>query len=214
MLSALTETMWVYYRCPTVTVAKICWCLSKRDASPLCLFHSQALNKKEHRGCDSPDADASYVLTPNTEEKYKKINEEFDNMMKSHKIVSCSLLSLFISSIFLHMYDTVWWSSHPLQSTVLPQQNFMHVTPGSMSYSSSAGGGGGGATSQALAAATAALADSGILSSPHTHLHRNINSPQRPPSTGNAGVCVYVCALSVSGLKLSENMQRCWKSTN
>lgn len=53
-----------------------------------CTFHPQALNKKEHRGCDSPDADASYVLTPHTEEKYKKINEEFDNMMKSHKIVS------------------------------------------------------------------------------------------------------------------------------
>lgn len=52
------------------------------------MLHPQALNKKEHRGCDSPDTDASYVLTPNTEEKYKKINEEFDNMMKSHKIVS------------------------------------------------------------------------------------------------------------------------------
>lgn len=113
----------------------------------------EALNKKEHRGCDSPDADASYVLTPSTEEKYKKINEEFDNMMKSHKM-----------------------------PTGLPQQNFMH---GSMSYSPSAGG--GGATSQALAAATAALADSGILSSPHTHLHRNVNPPQRPPSTGNTG---------------------------
>ncbi|XP_040006096.1 myocyte-specific enhancer factor 2A-like [Xiphias gladius] len=116
----------------------------------------EALNKKEHRGCDSPDAEASYVLTPNTEEKYKKINEEFDNMMKSHKI-----------------------------STGLPQQNFMHVAPGIMSYSPGAGGGGGGVTSQALAAATAALADSGILSSHHTHLHRN--SPQRPPSTGNTG---------------------------
>lgn len=62
--------------------------LSKLSAWPRCLFHPQALNKKEHRGCDSPDADASYVLTPNTEDKYKKINEEFDNMMKSHKIVS------------------------------------------------------------------------------------------------------------------------------
>lgn len=51
------------------------------------LFGPQALNKKEHRGCDSPEADVSYVLTPNTEEKYKKINEEFDNMMKSHKVV-------------------------------------------------------------------------------------------------------------------------------
>ncbi|CAJ1048486.1 LOW QUALITY PROTEIN: myocyte-specific enhancer factor 2A-like [Xyrichtys novacula] len=115
----------------------------------------EALNKKEHRGCDSPDVDASYVLTPSTEEKYKKINEEFDNMMKSHKI-----------------------------STGLSQQNFMHVAAGSMSFSS---GVGGGATSQALAAATAALSDSGVLSSPHTHLHRSINSSQRPPSTGNTG---------------------------
>lgn len=66
----------------------------------LCLFHLQALNKKEHRGCDSPDADSSYVLTPNTEEKYKKINEEFDNMMKSHKIVSCIVDDC---TIILHM---------------------------------------------------------------------------------------------------------------
>ncbi|KAF7652747.1 hypothetical protein LDENG_00092720, partial [Lucifuga dentata] len=117
-----------------------------------------ALNKKEHRGCDSPDPDASYVLTPNTEEKYKKINEEFDNMMRNHKI-----------------------------SPGLPQQNFMHVAPSSMAYSPATGGGGEGPTSQALAAATAALSDSGLLSSPHTHLHRNINSPQRPPSTGNTG---------------------------
>ncbi|XP_032377524.1 myocyte-specific enhancer factor 2A [Etheostoma spectabile] len=113
----------------------------------------EALNKKEHRGCDSPDADSSYVLTPNTEEKYKKINEEFDNMMKGHKI-----------------------------TPGLPQQNFMH---GSMSYSQGAGG--GAATSQALAAATAALDDNGTISSPHTHLHRNNNPSQRPPSTGNTG---------------------------
>ncbi|XP_072237149.1 myocyte-specific enhancer factor 2A-like [Leuresthes tenuis] len=116
----------------------------------------EALNKKEHRGCDSPDPDASYVLTPSTEEKYKKINEEFDNMMKSHKI-----------------------------PTGQPQQHFAHVAPGSMTYCPGAGGGGG--TSQALAAATAVLADSGILSSPHAHPHRNISSTQRPPSTGNAG---------------------------
>ncbi|KAM6468510.1 myocyte-specific enhancer factor 2C isoform 2-T8 [Liasis olivaceus] len=45
-----------------------------------------ALNKKENKGCESPDPDSSYALTPHTEEKYKKINEEFDNMIKSHKI--------------------------------------------------------------------------------------------------------------------------------
>ncbi|XP_075449106.1 myocyte-specific enhancer factor 2C isoform X16 [Ascaphus truei] len=46
----------------------------------------EALNKKEHKGCESSDPDSSYALTPRTEEKYKKINEEFDNMIKSHKI--------------------------------------------------------------------------------------------------------------------------------
>ncbi|XP_072272275.1 myocyte-specific enhancer factor 2C isoform X4 [Pyxicephalus adspersus] len=46
----------------------------------------EALNKKEHKGCDSPDPDSAYALTPRTEEKYKKINEEFDIMIKSHKI--------------------------------------------------------------------------------------------------------------------------------
>ncbi|XP_075036808.1 myocyte-specific enhancer factor 2C isoform X4 [Mixophyes fleayi] len=45
-----------------------------------------ALNKKEHKGLDSSDPDSSYALTPRTEEKYNKINEEFDNMIKSHKI--------------------------------------------------------------------------------------------------------------------------------
>uniref|UniRef100_A0A803JQ77 MADS box transcription enhancer factor 2, polypeptide C (myocyte enhancer factor 2C) n=1 Tax=Xenopus tropicalis TaxID=8364 RepID=A0A803JQ77_XENTR len=46
----------------------------------------EALNKKENKGCESPDPDSSYALTPRTEEKYKKINEEFDIMIKSHKI--------------------------------------------------------------------------------------------------------------------------------
>ncbi|XP_037835571.1 myocyte-specific enhancer factor 2A isoform X2 [Kryptolebias marmoratus] len=116
----------------------------------------EALYKKEHRACDSPDAEASYILPPSTEEKYKKINEEFDNMMKSHKF-----------------------------PTGQPQQHFMHSAPGSTAYCPGAGGGGGGVTSQALAAATAVLSDSGLLSSPHTHPHRNTNSSQRPSNTGN-----------------------------
>lgn len=98
----------------------------------------EALNKKEHRGCDSPDADGSYVLTPSTEEKYKKINEEFDHMMRSHKI-----------------------------STGHAPPGFLHSVP----YSSSVG---------------AALSDSGLLSSAHSHLQRS-NSPQRPPSAGTTG---------------------------
>ncbi|MFT7806714.1 myocyte-specific enhancer factor 2A-like isoform X3 [Arapaima gigas] len=122
----------------------------------------EALNKKEHRGCDSPDPDASYVLTPHTEEKYKKINEEFDNMMRNHKIPS-----------------------------TLPQQSFsMHVAvpvtnPGSLAYSPASSLG-----TQALATATASLSDSGMLSPAQGSLHRNVMSPTappRPPSTGSAG---------------------------
>ncbi|XP_059420924.1 myocyte-specific enhancer factor 2A-like isoform X6 [Carassius carassius] len=121
----------------------------------------EALNKKEHRGCDSPDPDASYVLTPHTEEKYKKINEEFDNMMRNHKI-----------------------------PTALPPQNFsMHVAvpvtnPNGMSYNP-----GASLSSQSLSAATASLSDSAMLSPPQGSLHRNLVSagpPQRPPSTGSA----------------------------
>ncbi|XP_067356782.1 myocyte enhancer factor 2aa isoform X7 [Channa argus] len=121
----------------------------------------EALNKKEHRGCDSPDPDASYVLTPHTEEKYKKINEEFDNMMRNHKI-----------------------------PTALPQQNFsMHVAV-PVSNPNAMYPPGGTLGSQALAAATASLSDSGMLSPPQASLHRNLSSsggPQRPTSAGSAG---------------------------
>ncbi|XP_051786037.1 myocyte-specific enhancer factor 2C isoform X10 [Erpetoichthys calabaricus] len=45
-----------------------------------------ALSKKENKGCDSPDPDSYYSITPRTEEKYKSINEEFDNMIKNLKM--------------------------------------------------------------------------------------------------------------------------------
>ncbi|XP_075063788.1 myocyte-specific enhancer factor 2A isoform X4 [Mixophyes fleayi] len=131
----------------------------------------EALNKKEHRGCDSPDPDGSYVLTPHTEEKYKKINEEFDNMMRNHKI-----------------------------SPGLQQQSFsMSVTvpvsnQNTLSYSSP-----GNTLVTPSLAASSSLTDTGMLSPPQTALHRNVGSPgvsQRPPSTGNAGVML--CASDIS----------------
>lgn len=86
----------------------------------------------------------------------------------------------------------------PLQPTGLPQQNFMHVSnPSSLAYSPGGGSLSSQQASQALAAATAALTESGMLSTPHGHLQRNVASPQRPASAGSAGVCVCAC-LSVS----------------
>ncbi|XP_047398205.1 myocyte-specific enhancer factor 2A isoform X2 [Sciurus carolinensis] len=131
----------------------------------------EALNKKEHRGCDSPDPDTSYVLTPHTEEKYKKINEEFDNMMRNHKI-----------------------------APGLPPQNFsMSVTvpvtsPNALSYTNP----GSSLVSPSLAASSS-LADSSMLSPPPATLHRNVSpgAPQRPPSTGNASGMLSTTDLTV-----------------
>ncbi|XP_038125775.1 myocyte enhancer factor 2cb isoform X9 [Cyprinodon tularosa] len=46
----------------------------------------EALNKKENKGGESPELESALILTPSTEEKYKQINEEFDHMIKTHKI--------------------------------------------------------------------------------------------------------------------------------
>ncbi|XP_063044976.1 myocyte-specific enhancer factor 2A isoform X3 [Engraulis encrasicolus] len=120
----------------------------------------EALNKKEHRGCDSPDLDGSYVLTPHTEEKYKKINEEFDNMMRNHKIPSG-----------------------------MPQQNFsMHVGLGPVGNPNSLQAYSPGGPLGTSSASATSLGDARILSPSHAPLHRNMASPgmsQRPPSTGN-----------------------------
>ncbi|XP_078097623.1 myocyte-specific enhancer factor 2A-like isoform X3 [Mustelus asterias] len=118
----------------------------------------EALNKKEHRGCDSPEPDSSYVLTPHTEEKYKKINEEFDNMMRNHKL-----------------------------APGLPQQNFaMPVAvpvsnPNTLTYSHP------GSALVTHSLVTTSLTDTSMLSPPQATLPRNVVSPgapQRPPSTG------------------------------
>ncbi|XP_057265720.1 myocyte-specific enhancer factor 2A isoform X2 [Pezoporus wallicus] len=121
----------------------------------------EALNKKEHRGCDSPDPDTSYVLTPHTEEKYKKINEEFDNMMRNHKIAPGLPAQSFSMSV------------------TVPVSN-----PNTLTYSNP----GSSLVSPSLAASSS-LTDTTMLSPPQTTLHRNVSpgAPQRPPSTGNAG---------------------------
>lgn len=73
----------------------------------------------------------------------------------------------------------------------LPPQNFsMSVTvpvtsPNALSYANP----GGSLVSPSLAASSA-LADSSMLSPPQATLHRNVSpgAPQRPPSTGSAGM--------------------------
>lgn len=45
----------------------------------------EAISKKENKALPSPDdSEKQFVLTPRTEEKYNKINQEFDQMMKKN----------------------------------------------------------------------------------------------------------------------------------
>jgi len=49
----------------------------------------EAISRKENKQCNSPEegeAAASFVLTPRTELKFDKINEEFDQMMKHNQL--------------------------------------------------------------------------------------------------------------------------------
>ncbi|XP_072326896.1 myocyte-specific enhancer factor 2A-like isoform X3 [Scyliorhinus torazame] len=118
----------------------------------------EALNKKEHRGCDSPEPDSSYVLTPHTEEKYKKINEEFDNMMRNHKLAPGLQPQNF---------------AMPVAVPVSNQNTLTYSHPGSSLVTHSL--------------VTTSLTDTSMLSPPQATLLRNVVSPgapQRPPSTG------------------------------
>lgn len=56
----------------------------------LCVYSSKALNKKEHKNGlqspDSPDNEPEYSLTPRTEAKYNRIDEEFSMMIQKNQI--------------------------------------------------------------------------------------------------------------------------------
>lgn len=62
------------------------------------VWGTKALNKKEHRDSESPDPEEPFSLTPRTEEKYKKIDEEFDKMMQNYRLsVSTAPTSLCVT---------------------------------------------------------------------------------------------------------------------
>ena len=57
---------------------------SIRTCYHVCMFF-QALNKKEHKGCESPDPDVDpYAMTP--DEKYSRMNEEYQRVMHQNSM--------------------------------------------------------------------------------------------------------------------------------
>ena len=64
-----------------------------QSSSSLLLFSNQALNKKEHKPGESPDQeDPHIVLTPRTEENYKKIDRDYQMMMEGRFNVSITII--------------------------------------------------------------------------------------------------------------------------
>ncbi|XP_044030314.1 myocyte enhancer factor 2ca isoform X2 [Siniperca chuatsi] len=110
------------------------------------------LRKKGLNGCDSPDieADDSAGQSPESDDKYRKINEDIDLMINRQRI--CGLPP--------SNYD---------MGVSIPDSN-----PSGLLYSHPGIG--------------CSLGNHNLLPISHTHLQRNSMSPQRPSSTGNAGL--------------------------
>ncbi|XP_052002535.1 myocyte-specific enhancer factor 2D homolog isoform X2 [Xyrauchen texanus] len=116
-----------------------------------------ALNKKEHRDSESPDPEEPFSLTPHTEEKYKKIDEEFDKMMQSYRLSSTVPPPTF---------------SMPVTVPVSNQSLLPFSNPSSLVTTSFV---------------TSTLTDPRLLSPQQPQLQRNTVSPglpQRPASAG------------------------------
>ncbi|XP_051577943.1 myocyte-specific enhancer factor 2D isoform X5 [Myxocyprinus asiaticus] len=121
----------------------------------------EALNKKEHRDSESPDPEEPFSLTPRTEEKYKKIDEEFDKMMQSYRLSSTVPPPTF---------------SMPVTVPVSNQSPLPFSNPSSLVTTSFV---------------TSTLTDPRLLSPQQTQLQRNTVSPglpQRPASAANGYV--------------------------
>ncbi|XP_078027473.1 myocyte-specific enhancer factor 2D isoform X16 [Epinephelus lanceolatus] len=127
----------------------------------------EALNKKEHRDSESPDPEEPFSLTPRTEEKYKKIDEEFDKMMQNYRLSS-----------------TVPQPTFSMPVTVpVSNQNAAAAAAAALQFSNNPGG----ALVTTTSFVTSTLTDPRLLSPQQPALQRNAVSPglpQRPASAG------------------------------
>ncbi|XP_042345793.1 myocyte-specific enhancer factor 2D isoform X6 [Plectropomus leopardus] len=126
----------------------------------------EALNKKEHRDSESPDPEEPFSLTPRTEEKYKKIDEEFDKMMQNYRLSS-----------------TVPQPTFSMPVTVPVSNQNAAAAAAALQFSNNPGG----ALVTTTSFVTSTLTDPRLLSPQQPALQRNSVSPglpQRPASAG------------------------------
>lgn len=90
----------------------------------------EALNRKEHKvGCESPDTetDQAYALTPRTEEKYQKINQEFDlmmqrNMLNNRGMPPVATYQNTTMPVSVPMHNSTYAELHAQQQAAVAQQ--------------------------------------------------------------------------------------------
>ncbi|XP_049438722.1 myocyte-specific enhancer factor 2D isoform X3 [Epinephelus fuscoguttatus] len=126
----------------------------------------EALNKKEHRDSESPDPEEPFSLTPRTEEKYKKIDEEFDKMMQNYRLSS-----------------TVPQPTFSMPVTVPVSNQNAAAAAAALQFSNNPSG----ALVTTTSFVTSTLTDPRLLSPQQPALQRNAVSPglpQRPASAG------------------------------
>ncbi|KAM9782648.1 myocyte-specific enhancer factor 2D [Neosynchiropus ocellatus] len=121
-----------------------------------------ALNKKEHRDSESPDPEEPVSLTPRTEEKYKKIDEEFDKMMQNYRLST---------------------SAHqpPFMPVAVPVSSESSSLVGALQFSQQPGG------SLLSSFSSSGLPDPRLLSPQQPSLQRNTSSPGLPARPASAG---------------------------
>ncbi|XP_034282909.1 myocyte-specific enhancer factor 2D isoform X7 [Pantherophis guttatus] len=117
----------------------------------------EALNKK-HREGESPDGEDIFTLTPQTEEKYRKIDEEFDKMMQTYRLTSSVPAPNF---------------AMPVTVPVTNQNALPFSSPG------------GSLVTPSLV--TSSLTDPRLLSPQQPALQRNTVSPALPQRPASAG---------------------------
>ncbi|TWW79791.1 Myocyte-specific enhancer factor 2D -like protein [Takifugu flavidus] len=131
-----------------------------------------ALNKKEHRDSESPEPEEPFSLTPRTEEKYKKIDEEFDKMMQNYRLSS-----------------TVPQPTFSMPVTVpVSNQN----AAAALQFSNNPGG----ALVTTTSFVTSTLTDPRLLSPQQPALQRNTVSPGLPQRPASAGEMMLICVCS------------------
>lgn len=93
-------------------------------------MHQQKENKNGTMSPDSPEPDDSYTLTPRTEAKYSKIDEDFQMMMQKNQQLTSSRMGSSSSNYTLPVSVPVGtYNNDPNLLQASPQMAHQNISP-------------------------------------------------------------------------------------